>query len=157
MFKIQLAGTVERGVQRNPRVQHQREAGCLLIVRGRKGTTDFQQDIYLRIIRQRRGTAAHLSMKVCGNCQPCFTLCLSPRSALCKKRSVTRRLLGRMSVAGEGKCPGTLILPSKKGFTKSKGGERGKKKMGEFEDELASCMMNPKMFDCEELEPLSGW
>lgn len=44
----------------------------------------------------------------------------------------------------------------KKGFTKSKGGESGKKKMGEFEDELASCMMNPKMFDCEELEHLSG-
>lgn len=57
-----------------------------------------------------------------------------------------------MSVAGEGKCPGTSILPLKKGFTKSKGGERGKKKMGEqFEDEVASCMMNPEMFDCEEL------
>lgn len=59
-------------------------------------------------------------------------------------------------MAGEGKCPGTLILPLKKGFTKSKGGERGKKKMGEFEDELASCMMNPKVFDCEEQEHLSG-
>lgn len=55
-------------------------------------------------------------------------------------------------MAGEGKCPGTSILPLKKGFTKSKGGERGKKKMGEqFEDEVASCMMNPEMFDCEEL------
>lgn len=59
---------------------------------------------------------------------------------------------------GEGKCFVTLILPLKKGFTKSKGRKRRKKKMGEeFEGEVASCMMSPEMLDCEELEHVSGW
>lgn len=93
---------MERGVQRNPRVYHRREAGCLLIVGRRKGTAVFKQDICLRIIRQGRGTAAHGSVKVCGNCRPCFTLSLSLPSALCKEHLVMRRLLGRMSVGGGG-------------------------------------------------------
>lgn len=61
-------------------------------------------------------------------------------------------------MVGEGKSLVTLILPLKTGFTKSKGRKREKKEMGEeFEDEVASCMMSPEMFDCEELEHLSGW